>query len=93
MAWKPGAGTLLKYLDDFVSVQLAGSGLCQRDPDAIRVACNLTGFEVHEEKQEGPAMCLDVLGIEVDAVAWELRVSQKKLQALKGGVPFLHEVG
>ncbi len=40
------------------------------------------GFEVQEEKREGPMTCLPILGIEVDLVAWELRVSKKKLQAL-----------
>ncbi len=82
VACKFGAGALFKYVDDFVAILPAGSGLCQHDLDAIRAACNLTGFELQEEKREGPSTCLDVLGIEVDTVAWELRISQKKLQTL-----------
>ncbi len=35
VAQKFGAGALFKYVDDFVSVRPAGSGLCQRDLDAI----------------------------------------------------------
>ncbi len=49
----------------------------------IRAACHLTGFEEQDEKEEGPSTCLDVLGIEVDTIAWELRVSEKKLWALR----------
>ncbi len=40
------------------------------------------GFEIQEEKGEGPSTCLSILGIEVDMVAWELRISANKLQAL-----------
>ncbi len=66
-------------MDDFVSVQPVGSGLCQQDLDAIQAACHLTGFEEQDENEEGPSTCLDVLSIEVDTIAWELRVSEKKL--------------
>ncbi len=82
IAQKPGAGRLFKCVDDFASAQPDGSGPCQRDLDAIQAACGLTGPEIQEEKGEGPSTCLPVLGIEVDTVAWELRVSEKKLQAL-----------
>ncbi len=42
---------LFKYVDDFVSIQPAGSGLCQWDLDAIRVACHLMGFDEQDEKE------------------------------------------
>ncbi len=35
IAQKLGDGCLFKYVDDFASAQPAGSGLCQRDLDAI----------------------------------------------------------
>ncbi len=49
----------------------------------IRAVCLLTGFEAKEEKEEGPSTCLDELSREVDTIAWELRVSKKKLWALR----------
>ena len=35
-----------------------------------------------EEKSEGPAPCLTVLGIEIDSKAMELRLTPDKLQRL-----------
>ncbi len=73
----------LKYMDDFAAAQPAGSGLCQHDLNAIRAACGLTGFEIQEEKVEGPETCLPVLGVEVDTITWEVRIGEKKLQSLR----------
>ncbi len=48
----------------------------------MRAACGLTGFEIREEKVEGPETCLQFLGVEVDTIAWEVRIGEKKLQSL-----------
>ncbi len=74
-----GACFLFKYVDDFASAQPAGSGLCHRDLDAVQAACDLTGFESQEGKSEGPSTWLAVLGVEVDTIAWEMRIGKEKL--------------
>ncbi len=45
-----------------------------------QAACDLNGFEAQEEKREGPSTCLSVLGVEVDMIAWEMRIGEKKLR-------------
>ncbi len=82
VAWKFGAEALFKCMDDFASVQPACSGLCQHDLNAIQATCHLTGFEEQDGKEEGPTTCLDVLSIDVNTIAWELRISEKKLHVL-----------
>lgn len=50
---------------------------------AIEV-CTSLGFPVAPSKVVGPSPVLTFLGIEIDSVAWELRLPKEKLHNLQG---------
>ncbi len=77
-----GADPLFNYVNDYLIAQLPGTGLSSRDLGAMDMACNLMGFRGKLEKRKGPVTCLSALGIEVDSVAWELRIDLKRLQVI-----------
>ena len=78
-----GVGHLFHYLDDFllVSEPSVHVGLPQLST-LLRIFDTL-GLPVAEEKLEGPSTVVTFLGIEVDTVAMELRLPQRKVSELK----------
>ena len=78
-----GVEHLFHYLDDFllVSEPSALAGLPQLST-LLRIFDTLR-LPVAEEKLEGPSTVITFLGIEVDTVAMELRLPQKKVSELK----------
>ncbi len=82
IAQKNGAEKMFVFVDDFVTARCKGTGQCARDLKGLRAACAQTGFEVQDEKEEGPCTSLPVLGILVDTVRWELRIEPQKLHSL-----------
>ncbi len=77
-----GADLFFNFVDDILTAQKVGSGQCGHDLQAMWAACGLTGFQGKEEKIKGPVACLEALGIEVDTVTWELRISVERLQSI-----------
>ena len=77
-----GATHIFHYVDDFVIVGPPGSPKCASDLELLLQSCADLGVVVAEEKTEGPATYLTVLGIEIDTVAMELRLPQDKLSRL-----------
>ena len=79
---KQGVKIVLHYLDDFILV--AGSLVeanCQKD--ILISTCNALGVPLEPSKLEGPATCLQFLGIEFDTVALQLRLPSAKLMRLR----------
>ena len=78
-----GVSHIHHYLDDFVVLGAPGSEQCTVALDTLHQECRLLGVPIAKHKTEGPATCLTFLGIEVDTVAFELRLPEEKLTRLR----------
>ena len=81
-----GVRHLQHYLDDFITVGAPDSGECDFNCRVISHFCSLLGVPLAKDKCEGPTTCLTYLGIEVDSVAFQLRLPQDKLGRLSATV-------
>ena len=70
------------YLDDFITVGQPHSHECQHNMETALEVCEELGPPVASEKVDGPATCLDVLGIEINTTAMEIRLPKRKLDKL-----------
>lgn len=71
------------YLDEFVIVGSPATDQCGRDLQTALDTCSEVGFPMSDEKTFGPATIITLLGIEIDSVAWELRLPHEKLAKLR----------
>ena len=70
------------YIDDFVTVGGPGMGERGRNLSILKETCERWGLPLDKEKEDGPATAITFLGIEVDALAGELRLPASKLAEL-----------
>lgn len=70
------------YLDDFITVGKPQSSECASNMEIALSTCAELGVPVASEKVEGPATCLEILGIEIDTVAMEIRLPERKVSKL-----------
>ena len=56
-----GVSFSIHYLDDFLIMGPAGSGVCQQNLDIFIQTCNELGIPLAEEKLEGPSISLTFL--------------------------------
>ena len=75
----PRWGVEKGYLDDFIVVGPPKSLRCQEELSIMCCTCEELGLPLAAEKQVGPATCLDSLGIELDTIRMEIRLSEVKL--------------
>ena len=59
-----GASNVFHYVDDFVFIGPPGMDKCRADLQLFKNTCSDLGMLIAEDKTEGPAMCLSVLGID-----------------------------
>ena len=78
-----GAGWLRHYIDDFVTVGAPGTGECARSMRAFKEVCGRMGMPLDDGKEEGPAMVLTFLGMELDTLQGEVRLPQERLLGLR----------
>ena len=71
------------YIDDFVILGPPASAECERGLRCLHQMCKNLGVLLAEDKTEGPAARLTVLGIEFDSLAMVLRLPADKLQRLQ----------
>lgn len=76
-----GISRSLHYLDDFVFVADSQAEAERQKQTLVSVFGSL-GVPLETSKLEGPSTCLTFLGIEVDTVALQLRLPEKKLERL-----------
>ena len=77
-----GVKTVLHYLDDFILV--SGSLVeASYQKNILISTCRALGVPLEPSKLEGPATCLQFLGIEFDTVALQLRLPPVKLTRLR----------
>lgn len=80
--YETGCTSVTHYLDDFLFVGPAGSGLCGHLLDTFRFLMAKFGVPLSVEKTEGPVTTLSFLGIELDTVGMVFRLPQDKLERL-----------
>ena len=79
---KQGVKIVIHYLDDFILV--AGSFVeAKYQKDILISTCKALGVPLEPSKLEGPATCLQFVGIEFDTVALELCLPSVKLMRLR----------
>ena len=66
---------LLHYLDDFFLTGPAGSNVCADNLEKAKLLCLELGIPLAPEKTFGPSTVMPCLGIELDSVKFEARLS------------------
>ena len=74
-----GASRCCHYLDDFYTCGSAGTFECETNMKVMLDSCFNAGLEVNPKKVVGPDTCLEFLGIIIDSVKQELRMSDKRM--------------
>ena len=67
-----GVSFSIHYLDDFLTMGQADSGVCQQNLDIFIQICNDLGIPLTEEKLEGPSTSLTFLGVVIDTSKSEI---------------------
>ena len=78
-----GIEFLWHYLDDFITIGRPHTEECAFSLHLLTELCTRLGIPLAVEKVEGPSTCLPFLGIEIDSVAQELRLTAEKLTRLR----------
>ncbi|KAM4038547.1 uncharacterized protein ACNLHF_016903 [Anomaloglossus baeobatrachus] len=81
-----GLSALVHYLDDFLCVGTADSAQCAGILATVEWVADRFGVPLAPEKTVGPTTSLSFLGIVIDSVAWEVRLPEDKVAALKDEV-------
>lgn len=76
-----GIQNVAHCLDDFIVFGPPHSHECARDLERLEDICADLGIPLAQHKREGPTTCLTFLGIEVDTVAFELRLPRENWNA------------
>ena len=80
---REGVSWLAHYIDYFVRVGASGSAECTRNAAIMHDVCERLGMPTEPSKDEGPAIVLSFLGLELDIVALEVRLLEEKMRRLK----------
>ena len=78
-----GVKHVTHYLDDFLFLGAPKSSECWDALQTFREACAQMGIPIAEEKTEGPSTTLEFLGVILDSGNMQMRLPDRKLQALK----------
>ncbi len=78
-----GVTHLYHYLDDYITLGAPGSHKCKANQQSSLQVCRELRVPVAADKYEDPTTCLEFLGIVVDTVAMELRLSEQIMGDLK----------
>ena len=71
------------YLDDFLTLGPPDTNICQANLESIKHICQLLGVPLALEKVEGPSTQLTFLGIMLDTIRMEARLSDDKIARIK----------
>ena len=74
-----GVTDLDHYLDDYITAGPPGSPICGNNLDTMLDTCKDTGFSVQPRKVVWPCTVLEFLGIIIDSIRQELRISEDRL--------------
>ena len=79
---KEGVNYVYHYLEDFVVLGPPSCEECDINLQTLKLVCKDLGIPLAPEKQAGPSTCIEFLGIIIDTVKQELRLSRDKLDRL-----------
>ena len=74
-----GARVVIHYLDDFFTCSKGNSLQCQENLDIMLQSCETLGFAIQPSKVVSPTTCIELLGIIIDSIAMEIRISEEWL--------------
>ena len=74
---------VMHYLDDFLTMGMAGTDQCKLNLELTLTTCKSLGFPIKYQKIKGPSPIITFLGIELDTHKMEARLPQDKLEHLK----------
>jgi hypothetical protein len=74
-----GVTCVSHYLDDFMSCGRINSQECASNLSTMLDTCEMLGIAVNYQKVLQPSTCMEFLGIIIDSVAMELRMSEERL--------------
>jgi hypothetical protein len=77
-----GVKCVIHYIDDFLFV-VGTKSEADKNLKEVSALCSELGLPMAASKTEGPTTCLTFLGIEIDTVAMEARLSASKLAELQ----------
>ena len=80
---RQGVTFVLHYLDDFLTLGPPASNICQQNLNIIQKVCTSLGIPLALEKVEGPSTTLTFLGITLDTINMEARLSEEKLTRIR----------
>ena len=80
---RQGVTFVLHYLDDFLTLGPPASNICQQNLNIIQKVCTSLGIPLALEKVEGPSTTLTFLGIALDTINMEARLSEEKLTRIR----------
>ena len=83
IARSQGVQHITHYLDDYIILGGPGLEKCGTDLRTLIELCHCLGVPLADEKIEGPATELEILGIKIDSVAMQLSLPEHKMQELK----------
>ena len=78
-----GIQHVFHYLDDFIMVARLVAPDCAEAVRTIDETCARLGIPIAEHKRDGPTTCLTFLEIEIDTIAYQLRLPADKLSRLQ----------
>ena len=73
---------LMHYFDDFHPPGPLGSSVCQHNLNRSIYYFSNLGIPLHRDKQEGPSMCLTILGIDLDSLHLQAPLPQDKFDRI-----------
>ena len=76
------ANTTLYYLDDVITITNDRDS-CQDSLDKITEVCEKAGFTISSKKTVGPSRIITFLGIEIDTIKKQLKMSDEKMAEIK----------
>lgn len=82
MLYKGVRDTLIRYVDDFLLIAPSQEE-CARHLALMLETAREAGFEIQDSKVTAPARVIEFLGIIIDTVRGELRISSERLHDLK----------
>jgi hypothetical protein len=83
-----GVSKLIHYLDDYFTCGAAASDECERNLMTMLHTCGAVGMPVNPAKTSSPSNCMEFLGVIIDSVKCELRMSDERMLDVIGELEF-----
>ena len=74
-----GVPVLMHYLDNYLTMGPPNTEICNQSLQRLIDVCAMLGIPLAAEKVEGPSATIEFLGIQLDTVRMEARLSTEKL--------------